>query len=190
MLEPEPVRCPVCGDPLEGLHVRFHYAKPYTDPETLGHYVDGDVRDLLKPVNEPESDEGGLGMTPAPPARPKLPKGMKAPLEVDVRLDGISYMRIKGYKVYDMEQGYRPERGGPRVAVGFPDCYFHGHGLRGFIEFKRADGQPARKKQSPEQKAFEREELANGGIYLLVEATAQLVSWHEAQRVKQLEVEV
>jgi hypothetical protein len=177
---PKPTICPVCGGELEGPHVRFHHgAKPFTDDNNPGHYVDGSTRDL----------QGG--MAPAPPERPKLPKGMKALLEEDVRLDGIGLMRKYGYAVYDLEQGHRPERGGARVAVGFPDCYFQGHMLRGFIEFKRPDGKPARHpdKHTPEQKAFEREELKNGGIYLLVEHTRQLKEWHEAQK-GQLEVEL
>lgn len=197
-----PTICPVCGGELEGPWVRFHHdAKPFTDPVVRGHYVDGFIRDLQAPFEDTRNDQAryGLqqqeeakGMAPAPPERPKLPKGLKAPLEEDVRLDGIGLMRMFGYTVYDLEQGYRPERGGARVAVGFPDCYFQGHGVRGFIEFKRPDGKPARHpdKHTPEQKAFEREELKNGGIYLLVEHTRQLKEWHEAQKGHQLEAEI
>lgn len=191
----EPPICPVCDGELEGPHVRFHYAKPFTDPVSAGHYIDGTVRNPQWPIflgeTAPFGAEEYEGLAPAPPERQKLPKGMKAPLEENVRLDGIALMKMFGYAVYDLEQGNRPMRGGSRVEPGFPDVYFQGHMLRGFIEFKRPDGKPARHpdKHTPEQKAFEREELKNGGIYLLVEHTRQLKEWHEAQK-GQLEVEL
>lgn len=171
----EPVTCPVCGGQLEGPWVRFHYAEPYTDPETAGHYVDGTVR---TPPGVSLGGQEADGMAPAPPERLKLPKGVRAPLEDEVRWSLIDFMRRAGYCVYNMEQGHRPGRHGTRVGRGVPDVYFQGHGCTGWVELKRPDGKTAREKQTEDQKAFEREELANGGIYLLVESVHQFAEWH------------
>ena len=181
--------CGVCGQDLEGPWVSFHWALPHKDADNPGHYVDGGTRDLQEPVRGPESDEEGGGMAPSPPPRQKGFDVIKAALEGDVRWDTISFLRMVGYLAYNMEQGHRPGAGHTRVGKGVPDVYFQGHGATGWIEFKRPDGKPAREKQTAEQKAFERAELANGGIYLLVESTRQVEQWDREHRGRQLELE-
>ena len=181
--------CGVCGGELEGPWVRFHWARPYTDPDNPGHYVDGATRDLTEPPRGPESDEEHEGMAPPAPPRQEPHPLIKAALEEDVRWDSISFLRMVGYLVYNMEQGHRPDGGHTRVGKGVGDVYFQGHGVTGWIEFKRPDGKPAREKQTTEQRAFERGEIANGGIYLLVESTRQLEQWDREIRGRQLELE-
>lgn len=193
MAKDDLVPCGVCGELVESW-VRFHYAEPHTDPENPGHYVDGHTREVKEPVFIDETapfDAESYGMAPPAPERPNVPKALKkvlTPLEEDVRWDGIGFLRGVGYQVYNMEQGYRPGPGHTRVGVGVPDTYFQGHGATGWIEFKRPDGKEAREKQTDDQKSFERYELENGGVYLLVESVAQLVEWDRAYRGKQLEL--
>ena len=89
-------------------------------------------------------------------------------------MGGNRLLRQLGYRAYNLEQGHRPGAGHTRVGKGIPDVYFHGLGVRGWVEFKRWDND-----QTPEQEEFERHELEAGGIYLLVYELEQLVRWHE-----------
>ena len=189
--------CGVCGGELEGSWVRFHYAKPYTEEDSNGHYIDGGSREIegslqfyeeTAPFGAEEYDR----VAPPPPDRKKVPRKLTkllVPQEEDIRWDGISFLRIKGYRVYNMEQGYRPEGGHTRVGVGIADTYFQGHGVTGWIEFKRPEGKSARDKMSADQKLFEKWELENGGLYLLIESTQQLEEWDRIHRGKQLELQ-
>ena len=60
------------------------------------------------------------------------------------------------------------------MGKGIPDAYFQGHGVRGWLEFKRWGN-----RQTPEQAGFERYELEAEGTYLLVYELGQLRRWHE-----------
>ena len=77
------VTCSVCGEEVDA-STRFHWARPYTDPENDGHYVDGFIRG----GGGQESPQEPEGMAPPPPERPKVPKELRktlVPLEEDVR---------------------------------------------------------------------------------------------------------
>lgn len=108
------------------------------------------------------------------PAPPEAPDPRTWGKEADLRADAVKLLRSLGYAVYDLEQGYRDERGGSRQTPGIGDAYFQGHGRRGWIEFKRWDNTP-----SPDQINFASSELAAGGIYLLVYSARQLLRWHQ-----------
>ena len=132
--------CGVCGGELEGPWVRFHHTGPYKEDGAQGHYVDGGSREIEGPPDV-EGLQEAKGVAPAPPARQKVHRALTkllVPLEEDIRWDGISFLRIKGYRVYNLEQGHRPDGGHTRVGLGIPDTYFQGHGVTGWIEFKRA----------------------------------------------------
>lgn len=174
----KPTICPVCKGELEGDWVRYHWP----DDGGEGHYVEMTTENNVDSTNE--------GMAPPAPDRARLPQGMKPALEDDVRWAAIDYLRTVGYLVYNMEQGNRPGPGHSRVGTGIGDVYFQGHGVTGWIEFKRPDGKPARHpdKHSPDQKAFEKAELENGGKYLLVESVEQVIKWDHAHRGRQLEI--
>ena len=189
----EPTLCGVCGKELEGPWVRFHHLGA-TDKNGVaqGHYIDGKTRDLGTPLDV-EGAQGVEGMAPAPPGRQKVHKALTkllVPLEEELRWDGISFLRLKGNRVYNLEQGHRPGGGHTRVGLGIPDTYFQGHGITGWIEFKRAEGKTAREKMSGDQKLFEKSELENGGVYLLIESTRQLEEWDRIHRGKQQEIEL
>lgn len=191
-----------CGELVES-YARFHYARPHEEnvgTEAAGHYVhgpslqeehtdtfDGSVwtRELpprrdRKPYNLRLLADlwgGAPQLAPSPGAAPPDPKLWDP--ESTVRRLSIDFMESFGYSVADLEQGYRGD-GSTRVQTGIGDAYFHGHDLRGWIEFKRWDNRP-----SADQIAFARRELDAGGIYLLIYEPGQLLAWHQAVRTHQ-----
>lgn len=49
-----------------------------------------------------------------------------------------SFLKMVGFSVYSVEQGYRKERGGTRQTPGIPDLIVIGHGTVLFVELKTA----------------------------------------------------
>lgn len=185
------IPCAVCGELVEPW-TRFHWAKPFTDPENPGHYVDGGSRNLGA---GPQETTEGEGLAPPPPERPKYPKGLEkllAPSEDDVRREIVNYLDLSGWDVWDLEQGYRAGPGGARVTSGMSDVVAVGFGLVAFIEMKSPKGQTARKKQRPGQARLERAVLGVGGTYLLVESLEQVKTWEKNHRrnFEQKEIEL
>lgn len=178
-----------CGELVDD-HVRFHFAKPHEEnegTEAAGHYVTDPIRDSTNGDRPGFSvDESWpkhmvrasvfFGHPPykAPPPGPVPAKPWG--LEAELRRGCVAFLQRVGFAVYDLEQGYRDD-GSSRVGEGIGDVYFHGLGIRGWVECKRWDNKP-----SEAQRAFGLEELEAGGIYLLVYEVAQLVTWNQLRR--------
>lgn len=176
-------RC-ACGELVES-HTRYHWTD-FAGGE--GHYVDGQERES-KPARPGAAEQleswppnlvrasslWGPPPATAPPPGEVPPKSFW-PTEAELRRDGSKLMKTFGFAVYDLEQGFRVDQSS-RVTEGIGDTYFHGEGIRGWIEWKRWDNEP-----SDAQRAFGLEELAHGGIYLLVYETEQLVHWNQLRR--------
>jgi hypothetical protein len=164
-----------------------------------GHYVDGHQSELPAAGGSQPSTAGETAARkPTPPAAPRRrgkklalqerlghlwgepPHRAPAPgppppkpwgLEEELRGAGNDLLKLVGFAVYDLEQGYRKD-GSSRQTLGIGDCFIAGHGLTAWIEYKRWDNEP-----SPEQLAFADVVLSEGGIYLLVYELEQLVTW-------------
>lgn len=179
-------RC-VCGELVEDW-IRFHRPDPRSDD---GHYVEekgGGVSEVpagasrVPPPPEPAKrrTKGGTRRARcahlwgddahrAPEPGPELSKPW--PKEAELRAAGNNVLELAGFAVYDLEQGFRKD-GSTRVTTGIGDVFFVGHGIRGWIEYKRWDNEP-----TPEQHVFADLVLRNGGTYLLVYEVAQLGTW-------------
>lgn len=166
-----------CGE-LVAEAARYHWVD---FGARVGHYVDEGGQPAGEELVLPESwtpalrraaDLFGPPPAMAPPPGP-VPKKIGWLLEAELRGIGSDLMRTLGFVVYDLEQEYRAD-GSSRVTEGIGDSYFQGRGIRGWIEWKRWDNEP-----SDKQRAFALEELGQGGIYLLVYETAQLVTWNQ-----------
>jgi len=173
--------CAGCGEELDD-YVRFHW----TGPES-GHYADEEAEPTAGLEDPVELDESwtanvrraavffGRGPLRAPPPGPRPPAPWGR--EDDLRRGCVGFLRDLGFAVYDLEQGFRSD-GSTRVGEGIGDIYFHGHGLRGWVECKRWNNEPSKK-----QVAFGLEELGAGGCYLVIYELGQLVEWtHDRRR--------
>ncbi len=161
--------CPHCGNPLEGLGTFCWACRKYKtgDPE---------------PLDSPQAVE-------APPARVTVKKKSQKeppPLEVDIRTGAVNHLRVLGFYVYDLEQGYRPFEcrhcggnigGGSRQTTGIGDVVVVGFGVEAWVEFKRPG-----EKQTDEQRTFGDAIVANGGIYLLWESVKEAADWADTIR--------
>lgn len=173
-----------CGVLVED-HVRFHWTS-----NEVGHYVDAD-RQLetggdLPPAEVspklPACVRRASRMWGHPPWQAPAVTRERAPAkpwgsEDDLRADVLGAMAVRGFHVYDLEQGYREGRGGSRQTPGIGDAYFvHvSHSLEGWIETKLWDNEP-----SEAQYQFGTRVLEAGGIYLLVYEIAQVERWLDA----------
>lgn len=89
-------------------------------------------------------------------------------------------LRMVGWAVWSLEQGYRAERGGTRQTAGLPDIVAIGDGHVLFIELK-----VGRRKLSNAQKLFGAECLANGGEWVVWRDVSEAWIWlveHEILR--------
>lgn len=167
-----------CGELVED-HVRFHWVT-----NQVGHYVGGGEEAPGKPdTSLPAHLARASVLWGDPPFRAPAPttipdrKLWKVQKEDDLRKNVCAYFEAAGFGVRDLEQGYRPETRGTRVAPGIADVYFTHHELRirGWCELKRWDNEPR-----PDQLSFAKAELGAGGIYLLVYSVEQVSTWHRA----------
>jgi hypothetical protein len=95
------------------------------------------------------------------------------PTEADTRRAIGQYLRLRGFAVYDLEQGYRAERGGTRQTPGVSDLIVMGRGRITFAEIKR--GKAGRMR--PAQVAFGEEVRANGGEYVVWRSLDDAIAW-------------
>ena len=178
--------CEVCGELLES-HVRYHWL-----PDGDGHYV---TRGSYAKAKSEEIELAAVSpKLPAcvrrasrwwgsPPQRAPAVSLERAPAkpwgkEDDLRRAVIELLELRGFFVYDLEQGFRADESS-RQTPGIGDAYFVHIGqprleLQGWIETKRWDNEP-----SEDQYTFGSRVLEAGGIYLLVYELAQIERWLE-----------
>ena len=95
------------------------------------------------------------------------------PTEAQTRRAIVDYLRLRGFAVYDLEQGYRAERGGTRQTPGVSDLIVMGRGRITFAEIKR--GKAGRMRQA--QVAFGAEVVDNGGQYVVWRSLDDAIAW-------------
>lgn len=199
--------CPVCGGKLEGPHVRFHYAEPFIDEITRGHYVN---------EGHPLTPEPGLSIS-IPGASPPLTLDLQLP-PVRERGENRALFRGRAWawmtaRASDSRQVAPPPGEQPPKPWLTEDTARWaliklmetlGYSAHNLEQGHRPDGGHTRvskglpdvyfhgrgyrgwietkrwdNDQTPEQTAFMVEELENNGIYLLIYEPEQFVRWHQ-----------
>lgn len=116
---------------------------------------------------------------PAPGSRSKGTAVPGSPHEEEVRRVSTAIWRHYGWRIYDFEQGYRPDDcqkcgaripgARTRVTLGVGDQMVVGHGLLAWIEYKREG-----KEQTDNQMAFGEDLVTNGQAYFVVNDPRQV----------------
>jgi len=110
----------------------------------------------------------------------------KPPLEEELRLEVLGYLRGHGIPVASYEQGYRPFKckscqspipGGSRVTLGVPDLLVLAPGEGFFVELKRATRSARR---TEEQEKFREDATLAGIVVRLWRTIEECHTWHHA----------
>jgi predicted RNA-binding Zn-ribbon protein involved in translation (DUF1610 family) len=149
-----PTVCPTCGDELPG----------------LGTYCEGCAAYV---------EDMGATTDATPEARARAIKDTR--LEDERKSDARPTIEALGWRIRDMEQGYRPFAckncgahiaGGTRVPLGFPDQIVTGFGLVAFLEWKTDTNKP-----TADQLRFADDCDADGIPYAVIHNTREAVEF-------------
>lgn len=197
-------KCPSGEHELEGPWVRFcHPCGAYVDD--IAYLVEQGAPAAEAVLRAREAAAHGKAIRllaaergPAAPPSLTVVPGDSDELEETVRTRCTDFLELMGFRVYKLEQGYRPDAclqcgagipvRGSRQALGLADILVAGPGILFFVEFKR----PKQKKRggfvsnrSPEQLQFERDcKVAGVSVYLwrsIDDAQAWFESWKGGQ---------